>query len=142
CLLSHLSAGEYEALTALGLQTYVRTHLDGVRRAGRLPLSGLGERAQAYLTDTVLPMAQAWIDACSKSPFPVQRQGVRFEHAGVVLEDWLDHLVADQSDGETPVQLVFSASALFTKDKKKTLRVDKLVLPWIHSLLAAASGLR
>jgi exodeoxyribonuclease V gamma subunit len=138
-LLAHLSAGDHSAISASDLQVCVRTHLDGVRRAGRLPLNGLGESTQCYLADAVLPMAQAWVNACIQYPLPAQRQGVRFEHAGVVLEDWLDHLVAEQPDTDAQVQLVFTASAL---SKNGTLRAEKMVLPWIRSMLAAANGLQ
>src|SRR5690606_16838553 len=134
-LLSHLSATRHDFSShSTDLQGYVHTQLDSVRRAGRLPQSAVGEAVQAKLADTMLSMGQAWVSACAQYPLPVQRQAVRFEHAGVVLEDWLDQLVTDQCAGTTRLQLLFSASSICSNDDQPVPRADKLVLPWLRSL--------
>ena len=112
-----------------------------LRRAGQLPLGGFAERTQDQLEEVLLPLLQAWQTVQAQHPQAVARVPLRCaseEEVGVVLEDWLDQLRAGQ-DG-TPVWLELTPSKLLQDAKKGTLRADKLLLPWVRSLAAAASG--
>lgn len=141
-----------------GLDALLDGRLQRLRRAGRLPLGGLGERAQAGLAEQARPLLQAWCDAQAQHPASCERVPLRCtaeainvvatdaqpESAGgqfssnTVLDDWLDHL--RQGSGEEPVWLDWTPSRLLRDAKKGTVRAEALLVPWVRSLAAAASG--
>lgn len=140
-----------EAVAAL-----VATHLERLRAAGELPLGGFAERAQNQLNEVLLPLLQAWQGVQAQYPNAVERVSLRHvtpptaAAAAVVLEDWLDGLrqgpeVDSESESapgaETiPVWLDWTPSRLTEGAKKPEARIDKLLLPWVLNLAAAASG--
>ena len=117
----------------------IERHLQRIRRAGRLPIGGLGTRTLVALTEALLPMMAAWQHARDAHPVAVQRRALRFEHAGSVMEDWLDQRFAADHDAPV-VWLALDAGRLIDDPKALTLRGWKLLRPWVQSLLAAASG--
>ncbi|MDD2712233.1 MAG: exodeoxyribonuclease V subunit gamma [Simplicispira sp.] len=147
------------------LPALVAARLQGLHRAGRLPLGGFAERQQAQLEGVLLPLLQAWQAVQAQHPQAVARvsleyafdaadedeemtvaeDGVDDEWIGapvpgeaVLLQDWLDQLRAG-SDG-TPVWLEWSPSRLLKDAKKGSVHADKLLVYWVRSLAAAASG--
>lgn len=142
--------------------------LQRLHRAGRLPLGGLGERAQARLAGQLLPLLQAWRQAQAQHPAAAERlplrcgvegQGNAIEtvaysavHTGAMaifdqnlseagaalLEDWLEHL--RQGGDGLPVWIDCTPSRLLQDARKGLPRADALLVPWLRSLAAAASG--
>lgn len=133
--------GEGGAAADADLPALVATRLSHLRRAGQLPLGGFAERTQDQLEEVLLPLLQAWQTVQAQHPQAVARVPLLCtseDDVGVVLEDWLDQLRAGQNG--TPVWLELTPSKLLQDAKKGTLRADKLLLPWVRSLAAAASG--
>ena len=140
--------------------------LQRLRRAGSLPLGGLADRAQARLAERLLPLLYAWqqaqadhagaterlplyctthpsnaIEIIADSAIPVSAEGTFYSNSGpapVVLEDWLEPLRCGP-DG-LPVWLDVTPSRLLQDARKGTVRADALLVPWVRSLAAAASG--
>jgi exodeoxyribonuclease V gamma subunit len=140
--------------------------LQRLRRAGSLPLGGLADRAQARLAERLLPLLHAWqqaqadhpaaterlplhctthpsnaIEMIADSALPESAEGTfdsNSEPAPVVLEDWLEPLRCGP-DG-LPVWLDVTPSRLLQDARKGTVRADALLVPWVRSLAAAASG--
>ena len=155
---------------AAAAQPLLDQRLQRLRRAGRLPLAGLGERAQARMADQLLPVLLAWQQAQAAHPATVARLPLRWvaedvenateliagnalktedsavldqeveRNGAVVLEDWLEHL--RRGDDDTPVWLDLTPSRLLQEARKGTVRADALLVPWVRSLAAAASGAR
>lgn len=145
-LLAEIAAVPPAALPHFRLEALIERHLRRIERAGRLPLAGLGTRTRDELGEALVPMMQAWRDARASNPIELQRLPLRFEHAGTVMEDWLDHRVApDETDaadagGPSPLWLALDAGTLIEDPKKNSVRAYKLLQAWVKCLLAAASG--
>ena len=140
-----------------------------LRAAGRLPMAGLGERAQQALLAELVPMAQAWhaqravwnkdaarvradvtrpsnsdaINNIAVSACCISAGG-QFDlnfHTPVVLDDWLGPL-RSADDGRVAT-LQRSASRVLQASpaapQAPRLRPDKLLHAWLHALAAAAS---
>lgn len=146
-VLADLAHGVGDESVDTALPTLVATRLQSLRRAGRLPLGGFAERAQAQLEAVLLPLLQAWQAAQAQYPEAVARVPLHCAlgeddagavHASVLLEDWLEHLRAGH-DG-VPVWLELTPSKLLQDAKKGTVRADQLLVPWVRSLAAAAGG--
>ena len=133
--LASLKPGE---LPAFALETAVEAHLLRIQRAGRLPIGGLGLRARAALGEAVLPLLRAWRLARASHPLDAERRSLRFEHAGALMEDWLDHRVRADAH-ELPLWLAHDPGRLLEDADKGTLRPWRLLQPWVRSLLAAAA---
>ncbi|MFB1029896.1 MAG: exodeoxyribonuclease V subunit gamma, partial [Thauera sp.] len=131
--LASLKPGE---LPAFALETAVEAHLLRIQRAGRLPIGGLGLRARTALGEAVLPLLRAWRLARASHPLDAERRSLRFEHAGALMEDWLDHRVRADAH-ELPLWLAHDPGRLLEDADKGTLRPWRLLQPWVRSLLAA-----
>ncbi|NMM81346.1 exodeoxyribonuclease V subunit gamma [Acidovorax sp. SRB_14] len=119
----------------------VEVRLERLRRAGRLPLGGFAERAQRQMADVLLPLLRAWQAAQALHSEPVARQPLRWapqDGTGAAIEDWLDPLRSG-ADG-LPVWLELTPSRLLQDARQGTARADALLVPWVRSLAAAASG--
>ena len=140
--------------------------LDRLARAGRLPLAGLGRRAQDQLLGELLPLAEVWqaqraywsapaprlrvlwsaektLDLIANNAYPSSAEG-QFDSktsAPVTLDDWIEP-VWRAEDGRQAV-LTRTASRVLAKAKSKTAprpRPEKLLDSWLQALAAAASG--
>jgi exodeoxyribonuclease V gamma subunit len=151
---------DLQAQPGAGLDALLDGRLQRLRRAGRLPLGGLGERTQARLAEQARPLLQAWSDVQAWHPAPNARLPLHCtenaiqtiaasacpESAGdpfdskIVLDDWLDHL--RQGPGDEPVWLDWTPSRLLRDAKKGAVRAEALLVPWVRSLAAVASGAR
>ncbi|MDO8777992.1 MAG: exodeoxyribonuclease V subunit gamma [Burkholderiaceae bacterium] len=127
----------------------VTRSLTRLRKAGELPLKGFGDLKQRVLEDVLSMMLQAWRAEQARFPDAAERQSVRLQAAGVVLEDWIDHLcrgesLADSTPGVTAglatAWLELDPGKLLEKAKKPAARLDKLLGPWVRSLAIAAGG--
>jgi exodeoxyribonuclease V gamma subunit len=83
-------------------------------------------------------MLKAWQDAQAESPTVEIRRRLHFTHGSVTLEDWLEQLHGDGSEGK-PVWLALDPGRLCTDAKKGLVRTHRMVLPWVRSLVAAVS---
>ena len=136
-----LGVGQGQAAADADLSALVAMHLQRLRHAGQLPLGGFAERTQDQLQKVLLPLLQAWQAVQAQHPQAVARVPLHWasdDDVGVLLEDWLDQLRARPNG--MPVWLELTPSKLLQDAKKRTLRADKLLLPWVRSLAAAASG--
>lgn len=130
------------------LESLVGAHIQEVRRAGHLPMGGIGERTQADLVDAIVPVLHAWQTQRSRYPLACGRKRLHFEHQGAVLEDWLDQLYQEEQeeqeeggDAAVPAWLGWDAGRLCANADKGVVRADKLVSAWTRSVAAAASGI-
>ncbi len=143
--------------------------LSQLRAAGRLPIAGLGARAEQALLDELLPVGEVWqaqlqlwnepaprvhalvsAEAGTKNPDlgAIDPSGISagapFDSKNVipvVLDDWIEPL-RSASDGRVAA-VQRSASRVLQRTaatKPPRLRPEKFVTCWLQSLAAAASG--
>ena len=131
-------------------QACVASSLTRLRKAGELPLKGLGDLKQQTLHDVLTTILQAWRTEQARYPESADRKSVRLQEGDVVLEDWIDHLrqgeVASDPGASHQISAVtawleLQPGKLLEKGKKPVARTDKLLAPWVRSLAIAASGL-
>ena len=129
-------------VSADSLAADVQGCLESLQRSGRLPLGGVGERTLRRLSDTVLPMLRTWLAVQQEHAEPAPRRRLHLTHGAVVLEDWLDHLRWALGTEGTPVWLDLDTGKVAVKRARVgwVARPDKLLVPWVRSLAAAASG--
>ena len=142
-VLAELAELEPAQREGFSLQASVSRRLGRLERAGELPLGAMAARTRTVLDDALTPLIDAWRQVRADRPFDAQRLPLRFEHAGTVIEDWLDHRVATEASAVEPLWLSWTAGRLREKPKKKEappLRAHKLLVFWVRSLLAAASS--
>lgn len=123
---------------AVPLDRRIDAQLARIRRSGRLPMAELGERAERELASALRPMLARWRSLHHDHPVAGVKEPLRFEHEGLVLDDWLDGLRLASMDSGAPVWLSLQASRLATD--KGAPRVDKLISAWIHTLVGSACG--
>ena len=139
-------------LAAGGVDDYVTRALAQVRQAGRLPIKAMGDLTERELFNVIATMLHSWVDLQAGFGPPADRQSLTVEHAGLALEDWLDHLRqpnAMQSDEQQAplhdvVWLDLEPGKLCQNTAAKDLlpRYDKLLNIWVRSLLSGACGVR
>jgi len=141
-LLQSFAARARSALREPDLRSLLDTMIARLERSGSLPMGGPGVRMREVLRQQVEPMVALWRGELEQHPFELERVALRFEHDGMVIEDWLDQRRASRTDSDSGLWLGLTASGLRQNAKgKPKARVDKLIEAWIRSLLAAASGL-
>jgi exodeoxyribonuclease V gamma subunit len=123
---------------AVPLEQRIDAQLARIRRSGRLPMAELGERAERELASALRPMLARWRSLHHDYPIAGVKEPLRFEHEGLVLDDWLDGLRLASMESGAPVWLSLQASRLATD--KGAPRVDKLIGAWIHALVGSACG--
>jgi exodeoxyribonuclease V gamma subunit len=126
-----------------GLDAVISTRLDALQRAGDLPMQGLGQLKKSELQGKLTAMAQAWAEVGQAFPMAAERVAVGHSHQGrhstVVLRDWIDAVYQNHAGERSWVLL--EPSKITTTEKKQALpRPEKLLRPWLQSLLAAAAG--
>lgn len=141
--------------------------LSHIERSGRLPLGSQAQRLSQHTQHEVMQMLRAWRTALADYPHPAPRQALhRVAPSGMVLDDWLDPLYAatpSTSATTTPpasrAWLTLTASKLGGKSspkdertertegkgdagkaKKPTVRLEKMLGPWLIHLAALAQG--
>ena len=111
-----------------------------IQGAGQLPIGRLGALAADGLRQTALPMLVQWQATLQALPQVLPPQPLRFEHAGLILADWLTGL---RSDGGAPVWPGWTASRLLVAKPAKgqaLVRPERLIEAWVRLLAAAACG--
>lgn len=142
----------------------IAQRLTHVARSGRLPLGSQAQRLRQQTQHELEQMLHAWRIALADYPQPAPRQHLHHTAPlGVVLEDWLDPLHQSGTENAAPVWLMLTASkwgAKASKDHKKegdattagedsktqktkktTVRIDKMLAPWLMQLAALAHGI-
>ncbi|MEY4561883.1 MAG: hypothetical protein RLZZ618_1160 [Pseudomonadota bacterium] len=114
----------------------VHSRLLALQREGRLPMGAFAERARETLAAEVAPMLTAWRDLHRQVPLVAAAQPLRHEHGGVVLDDWL---AANESPVGLQLVLDIEPSRLLA-GKKRTLRLERLIGPWVKMLAASVCG--
>lgn len=147
------------------LEDQLTEALAALRRAGRLPMAGLGDRAERALFGEWLPMAQAWQAQCAHWSAGASRLRIAWmwtddsdwiaantdaasvggefdqENApSVLLQDWLEPL-RRSPDGQLAL-LTRTASRVLAKASggAPKARPEKLLPAWLRALAAAAGG--
>ncbi len=163
-LLDHLPA-DWAALPDSAPRQHLGQALQRLRRAGLLPLGAPGEQLVAQWDAEWLPVLQTWqalqrahaqpaarVQVCRTLQDPnaidliaacAYQTGAKAknDHQSISapsLQDWLDGLRCNAA--RPAVWMALSPSRLLRDAKKRSLRTDLLIHPWLCSLAAAASG--
>ena len=145
------------------LQEMLAETLAAQRRAGRLPMAGLGARAEQALFDELLPLALAWQQQCAQYSLPASRLRVDWEVTDaseliaadayeisakgqfepdlspLKLEDWIEPLRSDAS-GRVALLTRTVSRVLTGSARAPQVRPEKLLFAWLRALAAAACG--
>jgi exodeoxyribonuclease V gamma subunit len=139
-LIHHLSSRGADRIVQIEVEPILERLLDRLSRSGGLPMGGPGLQTRNSIKTMISPMINAWRAERAAHPVRLHRLALRHEHAGVVLEDWLDQRLAAKPQSENGVWLTLTASQLLVDQKKQTLRPDRLIGVWVRSLLAATAN--
>lgn len=149
-VLAELAALTADKLTTTDLGAAVERALQRSAHGGELPLRAPGARVRAELEATLQSLLQAWHKVRMDYPLDAPRLPLRFEHEGVVVEDWLDQRIAasaaapanadDERSSDDEVRWLALDAGRLLDSKGEKLRPHKLLRPWVNTLLAAASG--
>jgi exodeoxyribonuclease V gamma subunit len=104
-------------------------------REGVLPIGLVGRQWQEQLVDDLVPVRSAWLRLGARFPAAAPKLAVSRAFGGVVLEDWIDRLRTGEDGAAWLLQI--SSKVL---DKRGEPRGEKLILPWLRQLAAAAAG--
>jgi exodeoxyribonuclease V gamma subunit len=135
-LVELVTAPPQDLRDAATLRAGLEARRQRLRGSGRLPLAGSGARVEQQLADFALPMLHSWRALMQRHAEAAPRQALRYEHAELRFDDWLDGL---RSGGTGPVWIGLSASAL--RARKQPLAAHKLLEPWVRMLAASSCGL-
>lgn len=114
-----------------------------LRRSGALPLGGFGTLHQDKLQNILGAIDARWCQAGAEFPQPAPRRAIAIEYEGVFLRDWIDHLHQTSPTGATgnePITAWVQREPGKVLTPKGELRPEKLLVPWLHSLAAAATA--
>ena len=132
---------------AAQLQSLVASRLGALQRAGDLPMAGLGTRKKQELQATLTAMASAWAALGQAFGQRTERIAVQHQSQGVVLRDWIDGVYQRQANAAPEaVQAAGASQRAWVQlqpskvSAKGKPRPDKLLAPWVRTLLAAAAG--
>jgi exodeoxyribonuclease V gamma subunit len=122
----------------------VQAQVARLKRAGRLPMAGPGERVEKELRQTLVPMVERWQAARDQHPCLHARVALQMAHPedpGLVLDDGLPGLrSADPAGPAVWIELLASTVAEAGGKAGPTVREDKLVAAWLRCLASAACG--
>ncbi|MDR3426444.1 exodeoxyribonuclease V subunit gamma [Silvimonas sp.] len=116
------------------LAALIDNHAERITRTGRLPIGPMGKRTRDALAAQVTPAWQQWLLQLEAWPAAGEKVRLHFEHAGLQVEDWLDGL---RQQGHARAWLQLDPGVLCKDDQP---RAEKLILPWVRQLVAAACG--
>lgn len=108
-------------------------------REGVLPIGLLGRQWQQQLVDELVPVRAGWLELVARYPDAAAKLPVSLAFDGVDLEDWIDRLRSGDRGAEGDVVWLVQISSRVL-DKKGAPRGDKLIVPWLRQLAAAAMG--
>lgn len=143
-----LDAGDQGALAASEVARVVQAQVARLKRAGRLPMAGMGQLVASELGQTLLPMVTRWQTARESHPFardklPLRLSSVRASGAVVDagFDDWLGGLRSIDATGPG-VWIELQASKVADEGGRSgpTVREDKFVTAWVRCLASAACG--
>ena len=157
------------AIHACSVADSMSSALTQLRAAGRLPMAGLGARAQQALLDELIPVGEAWQeqlhiwsdpaprvrallpsgestktpDLIAIDPIGISAVGLfdSKQFSATALDDWIEPL-RRAGDGRVAA-LQRSASRVLQRtaaSRPPRLRPEKFVTCWLQALAAAASG--
>lgn len=136
--------GSVGADDAKDVAVIVRSQVARLKRAGRLPVAGPGQRVEDELGQTLVPMVARWQAArnqnpCTRDKLPAQM--THLQDKTLVLDDWLVGLRSADAAGPY-VWIELQASKVADEGGKAgpTIRQDKLVGAWVRCLASAACG--
>jgi exodeoxyribonuclease V gamma subunit len=126
---------------AAELRLLVEAQAARLRRAGRLPMAALGERAERELGEVLLAMLAPWGELQARYPQACAAGPLCFEHAGVVFADALTGLRVAPDEPGAPVWLELLPGRLCADTRRGTVRPEALIAAWLRTLAASAVGL-
>ncbi len=137
--LEHTSpaSGEARALAAI-----VQAEVARLKRAGRLPMAGLGRQVETELVHTLVPMVTQWQTLLDEHPQARDKQPLHWvppDDPDVVLDDWLVGLRSTDEAAAHAVWIDLQASKVADK-KVENARADKMLTAWVRCLASAACG--
>jgi exodeoxyribonuclease V gamma subunit len=121
----------------------VAAEIARLRRAGRLPLAGPGDRSAAGLQAIAEPMLVQWLrerDARAHELPPLEVLVRAGAETGLELVDRMAGLRAPHARARDAAWISWQASRLTDKGAGKRVRPEKLVRAWLLSLASAAAG--
>jgi exodeoxyribonuclease V gamma subunit len=104
-------------------------------REGVLPIGLVGKQWQRELVEGLVPVRSAWLVLSARFPHSAPKLAISLAFDGIVLEDWIDRL---RSGADGVAWLMQISSKVL--DKRGAARGDKLIVPWLRQLCAAAAG--
>ncbi|MDY0746705.1 exodeoxyribonuclease V subunit gamma [Paucibacter sp. R3-3] len=113
----------------------------GIRRTGQLPMAEFGRRTAELLVDEAGPMLLRWAELQRMYLDEAPSAPLRFEAAGLQLDDWLDGVRAAPGDMGRHAWFELTASKLCGEQRKPAPRPDKLIDGWVRMLAASACGI-
>jgi exodeoxyribonuclease V gamma subunit len=108
-----------------------------LQRSGQLPMGGFATPIRRDIEAAATAVFGRFVAERRAWPNDAGKREVRIEVAGVVIEDWLADLRADD-DGRLAAFLLAPSNVL---DKEGAPKAHRLVMPWVDHLVAQASGL-
>ncbi len=124
------------------LEQLLTNHLTTLERAGQLPLASLGQQEKTQLHAMAHGSLSAWLQLQQHFSHPASHQALDYQHAGVVLHDWLDGLRCRPGAAQATA-ILLSASKLLDDKADSTQRKPQphQLLPlYLRSLVASACG--
>lgn len=133
-------ADENTGLDAAQVRAALEARTARLAREGVLPIGLMGRQWQQELVDSLVPVRCAWLTLCERFPQQAPKHVVSLDLADeygqhIVLDDWIDRL---HTDGSETAWLMRVSSKVLAKGGG--LRGEKLILPWLRQLAAAATG--
>ncbi len=138
-LLEHELAHVPVDLTNEQLPGHVQRVVQGLRKAGALPLAGVGLLEAQKLSHSLETLLTAALNERAGYPDAAQRVLVDLPHAHVHLQDALGGLLVGQG-GQLALALRANSIARIKDGGEALALPDKLIDVWLTSLAAAAMG--
>ena len=124
------------------VENYLRTKTQVLMREGLLPIGLTGHTFQEKLVAELTPVLAEYGRLQQLFPAAADKVPFQFEHQGIVLSDWIDHL---RFEGPKASESVMLSCLLQTVskvlDKANNIRPEKLIDVWIRQLAASQAGL-
>jgi exodeoxyribonuclease V gamma subunit len=126
-------AGAPEAIEDVRATLHQRAEKLG--REGALPIGLVGVHWQQVLIDALVPVREAWLTLGGRFPHAAPKMAVDLDLGPAPLADWIEHM----RQGSKGVAILAQTSSKVL-DKEGNTRGDKLIVPFLRQLAAAAAG--